>query len=86
MTLGKTLECHMVDNAHKDTFKDAGKQFKYIPGNVIFRNKKNDTTEKTTEQMAAKVKGLLQKEEEKRERMKELGFNYDFPGYAALIA
>ena len=35
--------------------------------------------------MAARVRGLLQKEKEKRDRLKELGIEYDFPGYKACV-
>ena len=48
----------------------------------MFRAKKNaEETTKTPEQRKARVEGLLQKEKEKRDRLKELGIEYDFPGY-----
>ena len=50
----------------------------------MFRNKLNGT-ERTEEQRADRVKGLLEKEKEKRTRLKELGIEYDFPGYSALV-
>jgi nucleolar protein 15 len=49
----------------------------------MFRNKKN--AEKTDEQKADRIKGLLEKEKEKRMRIKELGIEYDFPGYQAIV-
>jgi len=47
----------------------------------MFRNEKN--REKTPEEKAERVKGLLQKEKEKRDRLKELGIKYDFSGYVS---
>ena len=49
----------------------------------MFRNKKN--AEKTDEQKAARIQGLLEKEKEKRIRIKELGIVYEFPGYQAIV-
>ena len=44
-----------------------------------FRNEKN--REKTDEEKAARVAGLLGKEKEKRNRLKELGIDYEFSGF-----
>jgi len=73
-----------VEDAHQDTFKNGNRDFKFIPKQLIFRNKKNE--EKTPEQLKARVQGLLEKEKEKRDRFKELGIEYDFPGYSALVS
>jgi hypothetical protein len=48
---------------------------------VKFRNAKN--RERTDEEKAARVKGLLEKEKEKRIRLKELGIDYEFSGYVS---
>lgn len=63
----------------------------FIPTAVQFRNKKNaeqlpeSEGGKTSEQKIARVAGLLGKEKEKRVRLKELGIEYDFPGYQGLV-
>ena len=90
---GKQIDCHLIEPelAHRDMFNHGNRQWVYIPTTQIFRNKKN--TEqlaeaeggKTTEQKIARVAGLLQKEKEKRERLKELEIEYEFPGYAGLV-
>jgi hypothetical protein len=49
---------------------------------LIFRNKKN--LPKTDDEKALRVKGLLEKEKEKRDRLKELGIKYAFPGYVII--
>lgn len=68
---------------HRDTFKNGNREWKFVPTQLKFRNQKN--LEKTDSEKAAKVKGLLQKEVEKRRRLKELGIDFDFPGYAAIV-
>jgi len=80
---GRQLDVHVVDHAHRETFKNGNREWKYIPNQVKFRNEKN--REKTNEEKSAKVKGLLQKEKEKRDRLKELGIKYDFTGYVRII-
>lgn len=50
----------------------------------MFRNKIN-AEEKTPEQRKARILGLLQKEKERRDRLKELQIDYDFPGFSALV-
>ena len=53
----------------------------------MFRNKKNQEEDSRTEdQRKARVTGLLQKEKEKRDRLKELQIDYSFPGYKALVS
>ena len=71
-----------MDEPHKDIFKHGNRQWNFVPNQLIFRSKKNkESEEKTPEQRAARVKGLLEKEREKRIRLKELGIDYEFPGY-----
>ena len=48
-----------------------------------FRNEKN--RERTDEEKALRVKGLLEKEKEKRTRLKELGIDYEFSGYLGIV-
>jgi len=86
LMFGKKIECHLMDAPHKDIFKHGNREWTFVPNQTIFRNKKNQEAEnKTDEQKAARVKGLLEKEKEKRIRMKELGIEYAFPGYQAII-
>ena len=64
------LEGHI----HRELFKNGNRKFKFIPTQLKFRKNKN--SEKTDDERAARVKGLLQKEKEKRDRFKELGIDY----------
>lgn len=79
MLFHRQIDCHLVESAHKDTFKNGNRDWQFVPTQVKFRNKKN--ADKTDEERAARVEGLLGKEKEKRIRLKELGIEYDFPGF-----
>ena len=72
-----------MEDPHKEIFKHGNREWKYIPTQVMFRNAKNQ--EKTDEEKAERVKGLLAKEKEKRIRLKELGIEYEFPGYQGIV-
>lgn len=86
LMFGKKIECHIVDQPHKDTFKHGNREWNFVPNQLIFRNKKNkEVQDRTPEQMAERVKGLLQKEKEKRIRLKELEIEYEFPGYQGVV-
>ena len=78
---GRQLECHTVDKPHRETFKNGNRAWKFIPTQVKFRNEKN--RERTDDQKALRVKGLLEKEKEKRTRLRELGIDYEFAGYVS---
>lgn len=81
---GRQLDCHVVERPHRETFKGGNREWKFVPTQVKFRNTKNNK-EKTDEQMAARVRGLLEKERERRNRLKELGIEYEFSGYVRII-
>jgi nucleolar protein 15 len=60
LMFGKKVECHMVENAHKDTFKHGNRDWNFVPNQLIFRNKKNiEAKLRTPEQQSERVKGLL---------------------------
>ena len=86
MIFGRSLQASLVapEAAHKDTFKNGNRDWTFIPTQQIWRNKKN-SEESTDADRKARVAGLLQKEKERRDRLKELGIEYDWPGYAALV-
>ena len=86
LIFGRQLDVHIVEDAHTATFKHGNRDWKYTPTKEIFRSAKNaEVTEKTPEQRKARVEGLLQKEKEKRDRLKELEIDYEFGGYQALV-
>ena len=87
MIFGRSLKAQVVtpEMAHKDMFKNGNRKWKFIPTQQLWREKKNNL-EMTDEQRKARVEGLLKKENEKRDRLKELGIEYEYPGYSALVA
>ena len=86
MIFGKKMDVHVVEEPHRDTFKHGNRDWDFVPTQIKEQNKKNKEAEgRTDEQKKARVNGLLQKEKEKRDRLKELEIAYDFPGFTALV-
>lgn len=83
MLFGRQLDCHLIDRPHRETFKNGNREWKFVPTQIKFRNTKN--AEKTDVEKAARVRGLLEKEKEKRVRLRELGIDYEFDGYQGII-
>ena len=89
MIFGRELDVHVMDqdSVHRDTFKHGNRDWKFKPTKQIFRSAKNsDLENKTDEQRKARIEGLLQKEKEKRDRLKELEIDYEFGGYKQLVS
>ena len=88
LIFGRQIQAKMMEPelVHKDLFKNGNREWKFVPKQSIWRDKKNAEDDgKTDEQRAAKVTGLLEKEKERRTRLKELGIEYEFNGYQALV-
>mmetsp|Transcript_1323 Transcript_1323/g.2000 ORF Transcript_1323/g.2000 Transcript_1323/m.2000 type:complete len:316 (-) Transcript_1323:121-1068(-) len=79
----KRLVCHVVpkDKIHSNLFKGCNSIFKKVNFRKIHRNKVNRP--KSAEKMKTITKTLISREQKKREKLKELGIDYDFPGYEA---
>lgn len=77
MLYGKKLNCKVIED--DEGIKVKTKKFKYIPYNKIFITQKNK--EKEAKEIKKEVKSLLKHEEKRRQKIKELGINYDFPGF-----
>lgn len=84
MMFGRQLVVHTMEDVHPETFKHGNREWKFVPKQLMFRNKINKD-EKTPEERKARVVGLLQKEKERRDRFKELEIDYEFPGFSALV-
>lgn len=76
---GKTLEVKFVGPSTKTSFKKKS----FVDWAKKFRETRN--SEKSPADLSLHVKGLLQKEKEKREKLKERGIDYDFPGFVKLF-
>jgi len=83
---GHKLVCSVVpqDKLHPDTFKGANRKFKKIPYRTIAKDQQN--APKEPEQVQQNVERLLKKERTKRQKLEELGIEYEFPGYEAKIS
>ncbi|KAI9138757.1 hypothetical protein BKA69DRAFT_1089816 [Paraphysoderma sedebokerense] len=79
------LKCQVVpkEKVHADLFKGANRKFKVIPWAKVEMVKHNKP--KSTEQYSRMVKRLVGKEEKKRQKLKEMGIEYDFDGYSAIV-
>ena len=86
LMFGRQLDVHIMEDVHRDTFKHGNRDWKFAPTRQMFRSAKNAQADnKTPEQRKARVLGLLQKEKEKRDRLKELEIEYTFSGYQGLV-
>lgn len=80
-----TLSCHLipVEAIHERMFVGANKEFKPLPRQAINRNRVN--ADKTYEQSVSNRKRLIARERQKRQDIKALGIDYDFPGFEAQV-
>jgi nucleolar protein 15 len=85
LLFGHLLVCKVIpqDNVHPNLFVGANRKFIVADRFKTLRKKHNKP--KTKEQQAKTVNRLLSKEEKKRQQLKELGIDYDFPGYKACV-
>ena len=81
----RILKCNVIEDKSKydNMFKNAKKQF-------VFNDKYKKLLEKqekeqSKEEIKNKIDTLLKREEIKREKMKEEGFNINFPGYKSIV-
>jgi nucleolar protein 15 len=84
MMFGKRLVAKLLEpeEVHPLTFRGANKRFVPTPTRRIAIQKIN--REKTEDEYQKNVKRLLKKERKKRQRLKHLGIDYDFPGFCAV--
>ena len=79
---GRQLVSHVVkaSSVHPKMFAGSNRKFRPIPWRLIAKQKHN--APRTEAQQAQRVKNLHSKEAKKREKLKALGIEYDFVGYA----
>lgn len=58
MMFGRNLDVHVMEEAHPEMFKHGNRDWKFVPKQLMHRNKINKE-EKTDEQKKARVEGLL---------------------------
>jgi nucleolar protein 15 len=77
----RILKCSVVDDTKKYSllFLKCKKKFKFCNKYKLYVEKKNK--EKTQEQTKSHIEYLLNKEEEKRKKLKAQKIKFEFPGY-----
>mmetsp|Transcript_10598 Transcript_10598/g.11886 ORF Transcript_10598/g.11886 Transcript_10598/m.11886 type:complete len:396 (+) Transcript_10598:68-1255(+) len=77
----RRLVCHVIpkDKVHLNFFSKADRIFTKIDFGKIHRNKVNKP--KSIKRMREITRSLINREEKKRAKLKEMGIDYDFPGY-----
>jgi nucleolar protein 15 len=77
----KVLKCSVVDEASRYNliFKKWKRKFKFNNKYQTYLKEKNKV--KSKEEMKELVKLLLEKEEQKRKKLNEMGIKYEYPGY-----
>jgi len=83
MMFGKLLKCEVIpnDRVHPRMWKGANRKFRFIPRGKNEIRKQNK--EKTDKEYEKQVRNILKKEQKKRKKIKRLGVDYEFPGYAS---
>ncbi|KAI2498114.1 hypothetical protein MHU86_16366 [Fragilaria crotonensis] len=79
----KRIVCHVLpqDKVHPDLFKGSDRVFKKIDWAGLHRAKVNRP--KPAKKMKEITQRLISRDRKRRERLKAMGIDYDFPGYAA---
>lgn len=82
MMFGRTLVSQYIpaEEVHANLFKNANRSFKKIPWRKIERDVFN--RDRSTKEQAKRVKNLLKKDEKRKQKLQDLGIDYEFDGYA----
>lgn len=77
------LKCKLIpsEKVHEKLFVGANKSYK--PFNYALRNRQQHNKEFTPEKLSAKHAKLLKDEQNKRQKLKDAGIDYDFPSYVS---
>jgi len=78
---GRSLKCKVIppEKVHSKIF--AGSNKKFYPKRTILKHRTLHNAPKSQKSIQNNTKKLIRKEEKKREKLKQLGISYDFPGY-----
>lgn len=76
------LKCKLIpsEKVHEKIFVGANKSYK--PFNYALRNRQQHNKALTAEKLSAKHAKLMKDEQNKRQKLKDAGIDYDFPSYA----
>lgn len=81
----KILKCSVIDDTSRYglIFKKWKRKFNFTNKYQNFLSERNRS--KTSEEVKEKVKLLLEKEEQKRKKLEELGIQFNFPGFVKYL-
>jgi nucleolar protein 15 len=81
----KILKCSLVEESHKHDliFKRWKRKFKFFDKYQNYVQEKNKV--KPKEEIKVNIQMMLDKEEQKRKKLAELGIDYNFPGFVKLF-
>lgn len=81
----RVLKCNVVEDKTKYSriFAKWNKKFKFV--NKYKRYLSKQLEPKTKEEIKAKINLILEKEDKRRQKFKELGIDYSFPGFRAIV-
>ena len=79
LLFGSLLKCHVVEKEHEDIWKGANKSFK--PEDYLQRVRKQFNREKSEEERETVQTRLREREQQKMEKLKALGINYEIASY-----
>lgn len=84
LLLGKVLRSHTLPPTERNPFTySSAHAYKFINWKKLFIEGKNKP--KTEEETAFLVHKLLKHEEQRREKFKDLGIQYEFPGFKQYV-
>jgi len=83
----RRLTCNLVSDPHDSIFKGSYSYLDPVTPKEIAKRKYFAKINRifSEEEIEKKTKSLLEKENKMRNKIKELGIDYDYPGYAAEI-
>ncbi|PKC70645.1 RNA-binding domain-containing protein [Rhizophagus irregularis] len=81
----RLLQCKIVPQEKINPYMWIGANKVYKPEPYLKMELKRRTKKKSLKQVENKIQKLVKKEEMKRKKLKDLGIDYDFPGYAACV-
>jgi nucleolar protein 15 len=83
---GHILKCKVVpaSQQHEKMWVGANRKYRVVPWAKINRLRHNRV--KTGEQLERQRNRLLQREQKLREKLQDLGIEYDFSGYSGVVA
>ncbi|KAI9497834.1 hypothetical protein BDB00DRAFT_755771 [Zychaea mexicana] len=84
LLLGHLLQCKVLpkESVHENLFKFSSRRFRKANASLIQQKKHNQ--KRSLDKHQKRIANLVKAENERRKKIKDLGIDYDFPGYVSL--